>query len=134
VGRRYRIRNRPGKQLAGLGLLHGRDDRDGPYSVDVIDEIKLLLKVRQEVNQMVQVKAGWRTSEFWVTMLSNVIGILGIVKGTVPPQYAGYVVMALTVLNSVYTVARSFVKTTVPTVATTTVAGPATTTVTTTKP
>jgi hypothetical protein len=99
----------------------------------LIDEIKLLFKVKEDVIQMGQIKAGFKTSEFWVTLLSNVIGILGVIKGVVPPQYAPWVVGALTVLNSVYTVARTFVKQQAPMTATT-VVGPATVTTTTTKP
>jgi hypothetical protein len=81
---------------------------------------------------MVQIKAGWKTSEFWMTLLTNVIGMLGMAKGIVPSQDVPYVVMALTVLNSVYTIARTFIKQAAP--MTTTTTGPATTTITTTKP
>lgn len=82
---------------------------------------------------MVGTKPGYKTTEFYVTLLSNIIGVLGIIKGTVPPQYAGYVVMALTVLNSVYTIARTFIKQGDAS-GTTVIAGPATVTTTTTKP
>lgn len=68
---------------------------------------------------MVGTKPGWKTSEFWLTVVTNLIGILGMEKGSVPAQYQPYVIAALTVLNAVYTVARTFIKQTDSTVTTT---------------
>lgn len=81
---------------------------------------------------MTGTKPGWKTSEFWMTLMTNVIGMLGMAKGIVPPQYQPYVIGALTVLNSVYTIARTFIKQSPSPVTTTATAG--TTTTTTTKP
>lgn len=57
-------------------------------------------------------KPGWKTSEFWLTAITNVIGVVGALKGIIPANYA---TIALTVLNSVYAIVRSFVKTSDPT-------------------
>ena len=108
--------------------------------MNVLDDIRLYTLARKlyaetklEATTMTGTKPGWKTSEFWITLLVNTIGVLGVLQGSVPPADAKYVVMALTVLNSVYTVARTFIKQTA-SVDTTTVAGPATVTTTTTKP
>jgi hypothetical protein len=101
--------------------------------MDTLDEIKILLKLREGINQMNQVKPGWQCSEFWLTLMTNLIGVLGMAKGVVPPQYQGYVAVALVVLNGVYTTARTLVKNQASTT-TTTVTGPAIVTTTPTKP
>ena len=86
--------------------------------MNIFQEIKLFLAARKmistlatEATTMNGTKPGWKTSEFWITLLMNVIGALTLIKGIVPAPYSAYVIVALTVLNSVYTIARSFVKT-----------------------
>ena len=88
---------------------------------------------QEEAMKMTGTKPGWKTTEFWMTLMTNLIGVLGMAKGAVPPQYQPYVIGALTVLNSVYTIARTFIKQT-PTATVATVSGPAVVTTTTTKP
>ena len=101
----------------------------------LIGEIRIYNAVRkfmaQEAQTMNTVKPGYQTSEFWLTLLTNAITMLGMVKGNIPQQYQPYAIAALTILNSVYTVARTFIKQ-APAITDTTVAGPATVTTTTT--
>jgi hypothetical protein len=94
---------------------------------------KMLVQTKQEAITVIGTKPGWQTSEFWLTLITNLVGVLGMAKGIVPPQYQGYIAVALIVLNGVYTTARTLIKNQGAMTATTTV-GPATVTTTTTKP
>jgi len=52
---------------------------------------------------------GYKTTEFWLTALGNVIVILQGLQGTIDAQW---VVIALAVINGIYTTMRSLVKST----------------------
>lgn len=52
-------------------------------------------------------KPGYKTTEFWLTIVSNAIMILGALDGKIDPKVAA---IALAVLNGVYTALRGYVK------------------------
>ena len=52
-------------------------------------------------------KEGFKTSEFWLTLLSSAIAVVGAIKGVIPAQTAA---IALAILNGIYTTMRSVVK------------------------
>lgn len=54
-----------------------------------------------------EMKPGWKTTEFWLVMLTNAIAIVESLKGTLPPETAA---IAITVLNCIYTIMRSITK------------------------
>ncbi len=80
------------------------------------------------------ISPGWKTTEFWMNALLHVITVLGVLKGIVPAQYVPYVIGALTILDSVYTVSRTFLKQTNAISTTTSGGTPGTVTTTITKP
>ncbi len=55
-------------------------------------------------------KPGWKTSEFWLAIISLVSTIAGSAVGCVPPADVPWAIAAATVLSSVYTAARALVK------------------------
>jgi len=55
-------------------------------------------------------KPGWKSSEFWLSVLSHLVSIIGSAVGFIPPAEAPYAIAAATVLSSVYTAARAVVK------------------------
>jgi len=52
-------------------------------------------------------KPGYRTTEFWLTLVSNVASVLAMVSGVLPPKY-GVPVMAVS--NMLYAILRTLVK------------------------
>lgn len=76
-----------------------------------IQKIKLLLKLRKPaeglITEVSKVKSGWKTSEFWLTILSNLITIAGALNGIIDPKTAAIV---LAVLNGLYTTLRTVAK------------------------
>ena len=66
-------------------------------------------KIKKEIKDMEEKKAGWRTSEFWV----SVAGIVGIgfsaFGGFIPAALAAKIILGMT---TAYTVARAVVKVT----------------------
>jgi len=78
-------------------------------------EIKAALTVKDAINQIKEaytmnstpVKPGWQTTEFWGKVAVQVFGILGAVKGFLPPTTA---TLIIGILEGIYTIGRSFVK------------------------
>jgi hypothetical protein len=63
---------------------------------------------RREVTTMDnQVKAGWKTTEFWMTLITNLVAVLGALNGVIP---ADTMAIILAVVNGVYGVLRALVK------------------------
>ena len=86
--------------------------------MNIIEKIKLFFKIKslidyikgnfnKGVTVMPTVKPGWQCTEFYVTVLSNIIAIVGALKGIIPAQTA---TIALVILNGIYTILRSLVK------------------------
>lgn len=83
--------------------------------MNIFAEIKALFTAKTFVETEIKgaktmngVTPGWKTTEFWVTMLGNLITAVGMLKSVIPAN-VGTIVLG--VLNSVYTVVRGFVKT-----------------------
>lgn len=49
-------------------------------------------------------KPGWKKSEFWLTILTNIITIVGSLQGVIPPETAAII---LAVVNAIYSVLRT---------------------------
>jgi hypothetical protein len=79
--------------------------------MNIFSKLKLLWKVKEPAEHIIEevsnVKAGWKTSEFWLTILSNLITIAGALQGVIDPKTAAVVLAAL---NGVYTTVRGIVK------------------------
>lgn len=77
----------------------------------LIQKVKLALKLRRPINKMVteveQMKSGYKTTEFWLTVISNLITIAGALQGVIDAKTAA---VMLAVLNGVYSVLRTVAK------------------------
>ena len=51
--------------------------------------------------------AGFKTTEFWLTILSNIVSIVGSLAGVIPPDVAAIIIA---VANGLYGILRSIVK------------------------
>lgn len=76
-----------------------------------IAKIKLLFRVKTPLGNLIEeatnVKSGWKTSEFYLTILSNLITIAGALQGVIDPKTAAII---LAVLNGLYTTLRTIAK------------------------
>lgn len=82
--------------------------------MNILSEIKALFTVKdfvqdtvKEAKRMDGVKPGYKTTEFWLTVLTNLIALVGALKGVIPDQTATIVVAAI---NGVYGVVRAITK------------------------
>ena len=68
-----------------------------------------VMKAKREVSKMNdnKDKAGWKTSEFWLNILSIAITLLAGVQGLIPPTVMATI---MGVLATVYTISRLVVK------------------------
>lgn len=73
----------------------------------IIAKIKALWAARKVVSQMGDIKRGWRTWQFWVALLGNVISLFAAVKGFIPATVGLIIATALT---GVYTLVRGWQK------------------------
>lgn len=78
----------------------------------IIGKIKFLLKVRKPAEKLIEeaskVKSGYKTTEFWLTILSNLLAVAGALQGVIDPKTAAVVVAVLTGLyNTLRTVAKA---------------------------
>jgi uncharacterized MnhB-related membrane protein len=56
---------------------------------------------------MEQTKPGWKTTEFWLTVVANIVIVIGALKDVIPANVA---TIAITILSAVYTLLRSILK------------------------
>lgn len=54
-----------------------------------------------------QIKSGWQTSEFWLTLLTNVVTIVQTLHGVVPPDVAAIIIASA---NGIYGIIRAIAK------------------------
>ena len=73
------------------------------------DKIKALFAIKKAFGNIkeAQVKTGWKTTEFWMTVATNVITVIGALKGVIPDDKAALVIA---IANAVYSVARALTK------------------------
>lgn len=57
------------------------------------------------------VKPGWKTSEFWLTVITNLVTVIGTLHGVISPNVAA---IALASLNGVYGIIRAITKSNAP--------------------
>lgn len=81
--------------------------------MNIVDKIKLLFKLNMLFNQDVKeiknmdIKTGWKTTEFWGKVAAQAATIWAAVGGFVPPKYAAIIVVAA---EGIYTIARTTLK------------------------
>lgn len=57
------------------------------------------------------VKSGWKTTEFWLAVLSNVATVVPALGGLIPPEKAATI---LAIVNGLYGIVRALTKATAP--------------------
>lgn len=80
--------------------------------MNIIEKVKMLFKLKKIFNQAKEVskmKAGWKTTEFWLAVASVVISLWFTFQGMIPAELALKVMGAVAM---VYQVARTIVKAT----------------------
>lgn len=65
----------------------------------------------KEAKRMDTGKPGWKTTEFYLTLLTNIVAIVGSLKGVIPQEAATIVVA---VANGIYGIIRAVTKANVP--------------------
>ena len=77
----------------------------------IIDKIKVLFRIRKPAGDLLtgvsKVKDGWKTSEFWMTIVSQILAVVGALNGVIDAKTAATVVA---VLNAIYAVLRTLAK------------------------
>lgn len=79
----------------------------------IIDKIKLLFKLNSIIEteikeiKLMDIKSGWKTSEFWSKVAAQAATIWAAVGGFVPAKYA---IVVVAVAESIYTIARTVLK------------------------
>lgn len=64
-------------------------------------------EAKQEVTTMDGVKPGWKTSEFWVTVLASALTLLESVQGNIPQPWG---LIAISLMTAAYNIARGLSK------------------------
>lgn len=81
-----------------------------------ITSLKLLWKNRSAIKEAgkaieaikeANVKTGWKTTEFWMTIMTNVVTVVQALNGVIPPETAAII---LAVANGLYGVLRTITK------------------------
>jgi len=76
-----------------------------------IEKLKLLFKVRKPatdlINEVRQVKSGWKTIPFWVSVLGTLLAVVASLKGLIPATSA---LVITTVLTMFYQILRGATK------------------------
>lgn len=77
-------------------------------------KVKLIFGLRKVVNQTIKeathmegTKPGYKTTEFWLNILTNIITIVGTLKGVIPEQTAAIIIASA---NGIYGVVRAIAK------------------------
>jgi hypothetical protein len=80
--------------------------------MNIIDKIKALWAVKKAVDgiQEAQMKIGWKTSEFWFAVMSQLVPVMLAVWGFIPATVMTQIMTTTGILAGVYTLARSIVK------------------------
>lgn len=73
------------------------------------DASKGALSAKKEINNLMEKKPGWKSSEFWLSILSIALTVFFAVKSFINPQWA---VATLTVITVAYQVLRTIAKAT----------------------
>jgi hypothetical protein len=79
--------------------------------MSIIGKIKVLLRIQKPAKKLLSevknMKSGWRTSEFWTVVVSNLVAVVGALNGVLDAETAAKV---LGVLNAVYAILRTLAK------------------------
>lgn len=71
--------------------------------MNVFQKLRALWEARKVVSQMGEIKRGWKTLSFWITLLGNLLTLAGVLKGIIPALTA---LVVMTVLTAFYNILR----------------------------
>ena len=87
--------------------------------MNIIDKLKLLFKIKKSIDKIKtkaqevkvmnggQVKPGWKTTEFWLVVITHIHTIVETLKGTMNPTLATAILAGL---DCVYAILRYLTK------------------------
>ena len=79
--------------------------------MNLLQEIKMLFAVKMPAENLIaevnQVKAGWKTTEFWMTIVTQLLAVVAALNGVLDAKTAAIIIA---VLNGVYGVLRTLAK------------------------
>lgn len=83
--------------------------------MNLFQKIKLLWKVKGPIEETIKEatkmdenkKPGWKTTEFYMTLLTNIITVVGTLKNIIPADTAAVIIA---VANGIYGVLRTVAK------------------------
>lgn len=80
--------------------------------MSLLKKLQVLLRLRKPaenlLKEVAKVKDGYKTTEFWMTIVSQLLAVVGALSNVIDAKTAAVVV---TVLNAVYAVLRTLAKT-----------------------
>jgi hypothetical protein len=78
-------------------------------TMSIIEKIKLLFAIKKPVTKLVneakQIKSGWKTWEFWVTIIGGLISVTAALTGFIPATTS---LIISTALGVIYNIVRAF--------------------------
>lgn len=75
--------------------------------MNVIEKIRLYFAVRNAYKEVSKVKAGYRTTEFWITVFTSATALIQTYGGSLPEPW-GIVITAI--VTAGYTISRGLAK------------------------
>ena len=77
--------------------------------MNILEKIKILLKIKKSIKEVetMALKEGYKSTEFWLVVVSNLVNIVGALNGVIKPDTAAII---LTILNAMYAILRTLVK------------------------
>lgn len=75
--------------------------------IKVYKGVRKMAKEVKKVQKKKDLKAGIKTTEFWLVVVSNLLTIAGTLKGIIPAKYSAIIIAVLT---GIYTILRSYLK------------------------
>lgn len=68
-------------------------------------------KIKEEYKMDSTIKPGWKTTEFWLSLLSQGVTLIGALKGIIPADKAA---MIMAVISGIYGIVRAVTKSNAP--------------------
>jgi hypothetical protein len=83
--------------------------------MNLIDKIKAFFVIKKAIENIkeenkkmeTQIKPGWKTTEFWATMATNVIAVVGALSKFISPDVSAIVIA---IANAIYSISRGMAK------------------------
>ncbi len=109
MNQRKRQERRYREQLAELNAWLEEIERRSVKGEELnwFQKLKIAWAVNSKVKEVNRMKAGWKTTEFWVTVFTALSGLLGQYGGFIPEPWG---IVATSVIGAGYTISRGLAK------------------------